>query len=160
LRRWRRGWGNGIIEEGVVIDLLKKIDRTIVGELGYLNPILLLDELIATINNGGGVRIGWYADAAADGVRVLRAHGVKTWGYRMAYDPDRRWCKVRRRQARWAVALLMGAGYGICDGPVDVAPVRPARTWGAPARAQGFAGLLGNLFMGGARRQRRGSRGR
>jgi hypothetical protein len=142
----------------MIAELWNAFNRT-VGELGHLNPILLLDELFATTINGGGVRIGWYADAAAPAVRLLRAHGVKTWGYRMAYDPDRRWCMVRRAQATWAVGLLKGAGYAICDGP-DAPAIRTRSTWGVPAPAQGFVGLLANLIIGGTRRQRRSNRGR
>ena len=115
-------------------------------ELGHLNPILLIDELIATSANGGGVRIGWYADAAAPAVRMLTQHGVKTWGYRMAYDPDRRWCMVRHAQARWAVSLLKGAGYAVIDGPLDAPPIAPRTTWGVPARPQGFAGLVARVI--------------
>jgi hypothetical protein len=118
-----------------------------------LNPILLIDELIATSANGGGTRIGWYAHAAAPAVRMLQAHGVKTWGYRMADKPDRRWCMVRRQQATWAVGLLLGAGWRVFDGPAS-APVAPRTTWGVPARPQGLAGLLASLlFIGGARRR-------
>lgn len=75
-----------------------------------LNPILLLDDILCTITNGGGVRIGWLASAAAPAARLLMEHGVKTWGYDMASNPDRRYCMVRRRQAKWAVALLRGLG--------------------------------------------------
>jgi hypothetical protein len=130
-------------------ELLHSID-----EIGHLNPILLIDELIATSMNGGGVRIGWYASAAAPAVRMLTAHGVKTWGYRMAYNPDRRWCMVRRQQATWAASLLKGAGYAVIDGPLDAPPIQPRTTWGVPAKPQGFAGLLASLlFTGGARRR-------
>jgi hypothetical protein len=122
-------------------DLLHSVD-----ELGHLNPILLIDELIATSANGGGTRIGWHADAAAPAIRLLTQHGVKTWGYRMAYDPDRRWCMVRHAQARWAVSLLKGAGYAIIDGPLNAPPIAPRTTWGVPARPQGVAGLIGSIF--------------
>lgn len=126
---------------------------TITGDLGHLNPILLIDEIISTSANGGGVRIGWYADAAAPAIRLLTAHGVKTWGYRMAHNPDRRWCKMRRQQATWAVGLLLGAGWGVFEGPAS-APITPRTTWGVPAKPQGFAGLLASLlFTGGARRR-------
>lgn len=118
-----------------------------VGELGHLNPILLIDELLSTSMNGGGVRIGWYADAAAPALQMLRAHGVKTWGYRMAYEPDRRWCMVRRAQAAWAVGLLLGAGWGVFEGPASK-PIAPRTTWGAPAKAQGFAGLVAAVLFG------------
>lgn len=141
-----------------MIELLRSFNRAI-GDLGHLNPILLIDELIATGANGGGTRIGWYADEAATAVRLLRAHGVKTWGYRMAHDPDRRWCKVRHAQAQWAVGLLKGAGYGVFDGP-NAPAIKTRSTWGVPAPAQGFAGLLATLIIGGARRQMRNHRGR
>jgi hypothetical protein len=116
-------------------------------EIGHINPILFIDEILSTGANGGGVRIGWYAGAAANGLRLLRAHGVRTWGYRMAYDSDRRWCMVRKRQAKWAVGLLRGAGYGVFEGPASP-PIRPRTNWGAPAPAQGFAGLVAKLFIG------------
>lgn len=132
----------------------------ITGELGNLNPILLIDELIATSANGGGVRIGWYADAAAPAIRLLTQHGIKTWGFRMATNPNRRWCKVRHAQARWAVGLLKGAGYTVIDGP-DSPPIQPRTTWGVPARPQGFAGLIASLFIGfGVQRRRGGNHGR
>lgn len=116
-------------------------------ELGHLNPLLLIDELFSTSANGGGTRIGWYADAAFPAIKLLRAHGVRTWGYRMAYDPDRRWCKVRHAQAQWAVGLLKGAGYAVFDGP-DSPPIAPRTTWGVPAPAQGMAGAIASAIIG------------
>lgn len=134
---------------------MRDILRTLTGDLGHFNPILLIDELFASANNGGGVRIGWYADAAAPAVRMLRAHGVRTWGYRMADNPGRRWCKVRRQQAAWAVGLLRGAGWAVFEGPAS-APIAPRTTWGVPARSVGFSGLLAEwLFLGASKRRRR-----
>jgi hypothetical protein len=60
-----------------------------------LNPILLLDDILCTITNGGGVRIGWLASAGSPAARLLMEYGVKTWGYDMASNPDRRYCMVR-----------------------------------------------------------------
>lgn len=138
------------------MNIFQELLRSVVNDLdrfGHLNPILLIDELIATSANSGGTRIGWYANGAAPAIRLLTQHGVKTWGFRMACNPDRRWCKVRHAQAAWAVGLLKGAGYAICDGP-DSPPIKPRTTWGAPARPQGFAGLLASLlFIGGGRRR-------
>lgn len=94
-----------------------------------LNPILLLDDILCTITNGGGVRIGWLASAGAPAARLLMEYGVKTWGYDMASNPDRRYCMVRPRQAKWAVALLRGAGYAVIEGP-DAKLVTPRSTWG------------------------------
>lgn len=128
-------------------------------ELGHLNPILLIDELIATSMNGGGVRIGWYGGAAAHAIKHLRDRGVRTWGYRMAYAPDRRWCMVRRRQAEYAVGLLKGAGYAVFEGPFSP-PIVTRTTWGVPARPQGYAGLIASLFIGFGARRRRGGKNR
>lgn len=131
-----------------------------------LNPILLLDDLLCTAANGGAVRIGWLADAAAPAVRVLQAHGVRSWGYDMA--EGRRFCLVRPAQARWAVSLLKGAGFAVVEGP-DVDPVTPASTWGAPAPGVGLGGLAASLFGVGVsgrdrrrenRRQQRQRRGK
>jgi hypothetical protein len=110
-----------------------------------LNPILLLDDILCTITNGGGVRIGWIASTGAPAARLLMEHGVKTWGYDMASKPDRRYCMVRPRQAKWAVALLRGAGYAVIEGP-GAKPVAPRSTWGAPVGASGLGGLAANLL--------------
>lgn len=132
-----------------------------------LNPILLLDDLLCTAANGGAVRIGWLADAAAPAVRVLQSHGVRSWGYDM--EDGRRFCLVRPAQAKWAVSLLKGAGFTVVEGP-DAAPVAPASSWGVPAPGVGLGGLAASLFGVGvsgrdrrraerrARRQRRGKR--
>lgn len=110
-----------------------------------LNPILLLDDLLCTAANGGGVRIGWMAGAAWPGVELLRAHGVRVWAADMARNPDRRWCMVRRAQARWAVGLLKGAGAVVIEGP-DAAPVAPRSNWGVIAPGQGLAGFAHDIF--------------
>lgn len=77
-----------------------------------INPILLIDELISTALNGGGVPADAHAAAAAPAVRLLREHGVRTWGYRMARNPDRRWYLVRPAQARWAAGLMANLFIG------------------------------------------------
>lgn len=109
------------------------------------NPILMLDDLLCTAANGGAVRIGWIASTAAPAIRHLQAHGIRTWGYAMATNPDRRYCLVRPAQARWAVSLLKGAGIPVIEGPT-AAPVAPSTTWGAPAPAVGLGGLAARLF--------------
>lgn len=75
------------------------------------NPIDWIDYMLCTIVNGGGERIGWYAPEALSGIRLLRSHGVRTWGVDSKQNPDRRYVTVRRRQARWAVGLLMGGRF-------------------------------------------------
>ena len=119
-----------------------------------LNPILLLDDILCTDANGGGVRIGWYAGAAWPAIKLLREHGVRCWGGDMARDPDRRWVMVRPRQAKWAVSLLKGAGWDVFEGP-DAAPVSPASSWGVPAPGQGLNGFMEAVFLPGYRRKRR-----
>ena len=109
------------------------------------NPILWLDDLLCTAANGGAVRIGWLAVSAAPALRVLTVHGVRTWGYAVGRNPDRRYCLVRPAQARWAVALLRGAGFSVIEGPA-AAPVRPARAWGKPAPGVGLGGLVASLL--------------
>lgn len=115
------------------------------------NPALLIDELLCTVANGGGVRIGWYAPEALTGVRLLRAHGVRCWGGGFATNPDRRWVMVRPAQARWAAGLLMGAGYVIFEGPTDARPIQPRTNWGAPAPGQGLNGVMEAVFLSGYR---------
>lgn len=123
-----------------------------------LNPILLLDDLLCTDANGGGVRIGWYAGAAWPAIKLLREHGVRCWGGDMADKPDRRWVMVRPAQARWAVALLKGAGWGVFEGP-NAEAVSPATTWGAPAPGQGLNGVMEAIFLpGGVRARSRAER--
>lgn len=119
-----------------------------------LNPILLIDDLLCTAANGGGVRIGWMASAAAPAVALLTEYGVRTWGYDMAANPERRYCLVRPAQAAWAVALLRGAGYAVIEGP-DAKPVAPTAAWGAPAPGVGLGGAAARLFgVRGGRRER------
>lgn len=120
-----------------------------------LNPILLLDDLLCTTANGGAVRIGWLADAAAPAVRVLQSHGVRSWGYDM--EEGRRFCLVRPAQAKWAVSLLKGAGWVVFEGP-DADPVAPASSWGAPAPGQGLNGIMEAIFLPGYQRKRREDR--
>lgn len=122
-----------------------------------LNPLLLLDDILCTLANGGGVRIGWLADAAAPGVQLLKAHGVRTWGYDMARNPDRRYCLVRPAQAAWAVGLLKGAGFGVVAGP-DAPAVTPRSSWGAPAPGVGLGGLTAALLGVSVRAERRQDR--
>jgi len=52
---------------------------------------------------------------------------------------------VRHAQAKWAVALLRGAGYAVIEGP-NARPVAPRTTWGAPVGASGLGGLAANLL--------------
>ena len=122
------------------------------------NPILLLDDLLCTLANGGGVRIGWYAGAAWPAIRLLRQHGVRCWGGDMATNPDRRWVMVRPAQAKWAAGLLMGAGYAVFEGPTDARPIQPRTNWGAPAPGQGLNGVMEAVFLSGYRRERRDRR--
>lgn len=120
-----------------------------------LNPILLLDDLLCTATNGGGVRIGWVAGEAATAIRLLRSHGVRSWGYDVARNPDRRFCLVRPAQARWAVGLLKGAGFAVIEGP-DAAPIAPRTNWGVPAPGVGMGGLAAALLgVAGSRQDRR-----
>lgn len=120
-----------------------------------LNPILLLDDLLCTAANGGrGVRIGWLADSATAGVQLLQAHGVRSWGYDMARNPDRRYCLVRPAQAAWAVGLLKGAGFGVVAGP-DAPAVAPRSSWGVPAPGVGLGGLVASLLGVSVRAARR-----
>jgi hypothetical protein len=116
------------------------------------NPILLLDELLCTAANGGGVRIGWYAPEALSGVKLLRAHGVRCWGGAYARKPDRRWVTVRPAQAKWAAGLLRGAGYVVFEGP-DADPIAPRTNWGAPAPGQGLNGIVESALTGVSRRR-------
>lgn len=121
------------------------------------NPVLLLDELLCTAMNGGGVRIGWYAPEALSGVKLLRAHGIRCWGGDWKRNPDRRWAVVRPAQAKWAVGLLMGAGYVVFEGPA-AHPIAPRTTWGAPAPGQGLNGIIEAALTGDLRRQARRQR--
>ena len=76
----------------------------------------------------------------------------------MATNPDRRWVNVRPAQAKWAVALLKGAGWGVFEG-LDADAVTPSSTWGAPAPGQGLNGLMEAVFLpGGVRSKSRAER--
>jgi hypothetical protein len=120
------------------------------------NPVLLLDDILCTLANGGGVRIGWYADAAWPAIHLLRQHGVRCWAGNMAANPDRRWVKVRPKQARYAVGLLKGGGWAVFEGPPSP-PIRPRTNWGAPAPGQGLNGGMEAVFLPGYHK-RKGSR--
>lgn len=130
--------------------------------LSKIDPLKWLDDLLCMSANGQGTYIEWIGPTGDAIEMMLRAHGIRVWS--RSYDYDREQCygvHVRPAQAKFAAGLIAGHGGVVVVGPPSP-PIRPRTTWGAPAPAQGLAGIIVGLFgqpFGGTRR-RGGNRGR
>lgn len=133
--------------------------------LQWLDPIKWLDDLYTTSRNGRGVLIEWDSNChtGAEVEAFLRSWGIKCYGRKYPAGGVAG-CHVRNAQAKFADGLLRGAGFAVLSKPLSK-PITPRSSWGVPAKAQGFGGIVGDLFgvmdvVNYRNRQRRRGRGR
>lgn len=114
--------------------------------LQWLDPIKWIDDAFTTAANGRGVLLQWdsRAHTGAEVEAFLRSYGVKVYARRYPANGVAG-CHVRREQAKYADGLLRGAGFAVLSKPLSK-PISPRSQWGVPARAQGFGGIVGDLF--------------
>lgn len=106
------------------------------------DPVKWLDDLLATLALGRGVKLTW-AKGAATGAQVemmLRKYGVKVYARQYTDKGGRPYgVTVRAEQEIWAQYLLdrfLSGG----EMPTE---------WGVPAKPQGFGGVVVDFFTGG-----------
>jgi hypothetical protein len=125
--------------------------------LRHFDPLKWIDDLLCTLHNGGGVLLTFQIDTTWSGEdveRLLRTYGVKVYARVYADDDGHAGLHVRHAQAKYADGLLRGHGVNVTS-PVLSKPIRPSTSWGAPAKAQGLAGMLLDDLQPAPRRERR-----
>lgn len=129
--------------------------------LGMLDPMKIVDDLICALRFGAGVRFRWTAGGAWYGARVemlLRRYGIRVYGRQYASKDDPHLSvTVRRQQAQWAAYVLRQAGVPVVSPAWATQPARHGRmprAWGVPARATGFGGVAVQMLFGGPERTR------
>lgn len=114
--------------------------------LDRIDPIKWLDDFMCVLANGRGAYLEWIGPTGDTIEMMLRAHGVRVWSRRYDFEGENRYgVHVRPAQARWAAGLIAGHGGVVVVGP-QAPPIRPRTTWGAPAPAQGLAGMVIGVF--------------
>lgn len=126
-----------------LLDLIQSID-----------PLKWLDDAYTMGRNGRGVLLEWDAtsNCGAEVESLLRTFGVKVYGRK--YPTKRQpisGCHVPAAQAKYADGLLRGHGIAVVS-PTLSKPIRPATSWGVPAKAQGLGGIVADLLGAGPRR--------
>lgn len=115
--------------------------------LQMFDPIKWVDDAYTTGRNGRGVLLEWDSNAhtGAEVESLLRSYGVAVYArkYRTSGDPTVG-CHVRQAQAKFADGLLRGHGVAVLS-PQLSPPIRPQHRWGVDAKAQGFAGIVGDM---------------
>ena len=114
--------------------------------LYWLDPIKWIDDIYTIARNGRGVLIQWDSTVhtGAEVEAFLRSYGIKCYS-RQYPAGGIAGCHVRTDQAKWADGLLRGAGFAVLSKQLSK-PISPRSQWGVPARAQGFGGMVGDLF--------------
>lgn len=113
-----------------------------------------IDELIANIKNGRGVKIEWSdtpTTSGADGENLLRAYGIKCWGRQITNDERTKpqGIRVGPKQAAYADALLRVAGFPVTSPHLGKSFKVLPKAWMKPAKPVGMRGQLVNLIGGG-----------
>jgi hypothetical protein len=113
-----------------------------------VDPVKWVDDAVTMGANGESVLLLWDSTVhtGAEVERLLRSFGVACYGrkYPMSDDPTAG-CHVRTAQAKYADGLMRGAGFAVLSRQLSP-PIRPARQWGVPAKAQGLGGVVGDLM--------------
>lgn len=122
-----------------------------------IDPIKWIDDAYTTSRNGRGVLLEWDATSVtgADVETLLRRFGVKVYARKYPKRTDKiAGCHVPSAQAVYADGLLRGHGIPVVSAPLSK-PIRPASSWGVPAKAQGMAGKLGDAMGVAPRKERK-----
>ena len=122
-----------------------------------IDPIKWIDDAYTTSRNGRGALLEWDATSTtgADVETLLRTFGVKVYARKYPTRQEKiAGCHVPSAQAAYADGLLRGHGIPVVSAPLSK-PIRPSRSWGVPAKAQGLAGKLGDAMGVAPRKERK-----
>lgn len=125
--------------------------------VGWIDPIKWIDDAVSVVRFGSGVRLLWVPSPGfygADVERILRTYGCRVYARKYAFSgADCLGVTVRKEQAEWAAYVLGRAGVPVVAPAWAVGAADPARgmplSWGVPAKATGFGGMVAELFGGG-----------
>ena len=116
-----------------------------------IDPIKWIDDLLALIRWGPGVKLTWANVSRWPGgkvERILRRYGIRVYRRQYSVNGSDYGVHVLRQQAEWAEYLLRRAGCPltsplISEGNRSVQPggAMP-KAWNVPAKPVGFAGRV------------------
>lgn len=123
----------------------------------WFDPLKWIDDAYTIGRNGRGVLLEWHA-ASVTGAQVeglLRRYGIKVYARKYPNKRDKiAGCRVPSAQAKFADGILRGAGIPVMSRKLSE-PIKPRTEWGVTAKAQGIAGMLGDLWGVAPKRKKR-----
>ena len=122
----------------------------------FPDPLKWLDDFLAVLRWGPGVKITWAAVSGWPGGRVeklLRGYGVRVYRRQYSINGSDYGVHVLPQQAQWAEYLLRKAGCPLTSALISEKNRRVQgggampKAWGVPAKPVGLAGRVADFFM-------------